>query len=1005
MAFGGTIKLQGESEYKRALKSIKDNLTLVGSELKLVSTQFGTNSKSVEALTAKNEVLNKKLEQQKNALDLARDMLGKARDNYDQNAEAIREWTDKLNTAESKLEGVTAGTTATSTEVVKLYGNVEKAQQKLDKANAELEDAKKALDNAKNSGTATAEEIAKLEANVDKAQKKVDKANGTLQEAKTDFDRYADAAGLASDELQSCAEEISNTRNELDRANGTFEAASTTVDRWQTAVNNAQSELNDTTNQIEQNREAIDQLGNEIEDTGDAAETSANGGFTVLRGALAELASAALIAALNQVKDAVKGIIEAGSNFEAGMSKVSAVSGATGKDLDRLRAKAKEMGQTTVFSATDAAEAFNYMAMAGWKTEDMLYGIEGVMDLAAASGEDLGTTSDIVTDALTAMGYSAKDAGRLADVMAAASSNANTNVAIMGETFKYAAPLVGTFGYTMEDTALQIGLMANSGIKGEMAGTALRSIMSRLVSPTKDVNTALETLGLTSETLLKDSNGQMRDLSEVMEILRSKMSNLDETTQGQIASQLAGKNAMSGFLAVINAAPADIDKLSSAIENSDGAAKRMAETMTDNLSGDLTLMKSNLESLQITLYEKFQPALREGVDVLNQLIDSVKIIVKWIGDNLPTVLITATGVMTAFTAQVVANKVAVIAATAAEKGMTVAQYAMTTAQAALNAVMAANPIAIVILSITALVASFKYLWDNCEGFRKFWINLWENIKTVTSTVVTAIKDIITATFSTVKTFVTTIWESIRATIAEKIEAAKAVISTVVNAILNIITSVFNTVKSFVSNVWEGIKSVISTSINAAKTTVSNVVSGIQNVVSNAFNSLKSTVTNIWNGIKNAIQKPIESARDIVKNAIDRMKSFFNFSWELPKIKLPHFSFSGKFSLDPPSVPKFSIDWYAKAMNNPMLLDSPTIFGMQGGKLLGAGEAGAEVVAGADKLMSMIKSAVDSPSRSGTPDYYTMLNAFKGALREMKIEMDSDEMGRFVERTVADAIYT
>jgi hypothetical protein len=177
-------------------------------------------------------------------------------------------------------------------------------------------------------------------------------------------------------------------------------------------------------------------------------------------------------------------------------------------------------------------------------------------------------------------------------------------------------------------------------------------------------------------------------------------------------------------------------------------------------------------------------------------------------------------------------------------------------------------------------------------------------------------------------------------------------------------------------------------------------------VSNTFESVKNTVTSIWNGIKTAIKTPIESARDLVKNAIDKMKGFFNFSWELPKLKLPHFNFSGKFSIDPPSVPKFNVEWYAKAMNRPMLLDSPTIFGMQNGRLLGAGEAGAEVVSGADKLMNMIRSAVDTTSRPASDtDFYTMLNAFKAALRDMKIEMDSDEMGRFVERTVADAIYT
>lgn len=1148
MAFGGTIKLQGETEYKRALRSIKDSLTLVGSELKLVSSQFSSNSKSVEALTAKNEVLTKKLSQQKSALDLATDMLRKAKENYEQNSNTVKEWSDKLTQAKSKLENLTQGTTANSAEVVKLYNNVETAQQKLDKANTELEDAKKALDNAKQSGTATAAEIAKLEANVEKAQKKVDKANATLETAQKDFDKYADSAGLASDEVRECAEQVSKADSELNRANSAYEAAARTVDKWQTAVNNAQTEVNETTSEIEQNRQAMDRLGDEIDDTSSSAERSANGGFTVLKGALADLASSALRMALDQVRDAIKGIIEAGSNFEAGMSKVGAVSGATGEDLDKLRDKAKEMGQTTKFSATEASEAFNYMAMAGWKTEDMLGGIEGVMNLAAASGEDLATTSDIVTDALTAMGYSAKDSGRLADVMAAASSNANTNVAMMGETFKYAAPLVGAMGYTMEDTAEQIGLMANAGIKGEMAGTALRSVLTRLASPTKDVSDAMAQLGITTDDVLKNSDGSMRSLSEAMAFLREKMVGLDETTQAQVASSIAGKNAMSGFLAIINAAPADIDKLSTAIKNSDGAAQEMAATMNDNLSGDITLMKSNLESLQITLYEKFQPALREGVAALNDIIDKVKVAAEWLDKNLGTVLITVTGLMTAFTAQLVANKVAAIAATAAEQGLTIAQYAAAAAQNALNVAMNANPIGLIIIAITALVAAFKYLWDNCEGFRNFWLGLWDGIQKtwetfkdnwadgmdqikeslnkvkegfekfknfITSTlklvinfvknnwaalaimlvnpiggafkliydncegfrnfvndfiakilafiatsletvravvvtiftaiatkvstiwnaiyavitavvtaiktkitdiwnkisavvtaVVTAIKTKITTVFNSIKDFVTTVWETIKTKISDAITKAKEIVTNVVNTIKDIITTVFNAVKTTATNIWNAIRNAVTEPINRAKEAVSTAVSNIKSSVSNTFDSIKSKAESVWNSIKSAITQPIEAARDAVKSAIDKMKGFFNFSWSLPKIKLPHFSIDGKFSLNPPSVPKFNIEWYKKAMDNPMLLTSPTIFGMQNGRLLGAGEAGAEVVSGADKLMSMIKTAVDSSSRTpAAPDYYSMLSAFKQALREMKVEMDSDEMGRFVERTVADAIYT
>ena len=317
---------------------------------------------------------------------------------------------------------------------------------------------------------------------------------------------------------------------------------------------------------------------------------------------------------------------------------------------------------------------------------------------------------------------------------------------------------------------------------------------------------------------------------------------------------------------------------------------------------------------------------------------------------------------------------------------------------------------------------FLFIWENChETITEVWNAI---IETVTSAI-TAVKTVIETVFNAVKDKITEVWNAISTVISTVVTAIKDkitaiwtgisnVITNVVNAISNTISSVFNGVKSFVSNIWEVIKSTITNSINNAKDTVSNVVSGIKNNVSSTFESLKSSVTNVWNGIKNAIKTPIESARDLVKNAIDKMKDFFNFSWELPKLKLPHFSFSGKFSLDPPSVPKFSVEWYAKAMNKPMLLNSPTIFGMQGNKLLGAGEAGAEVVAGADKLMSMIRSAVDTTNKpaadttnkpAAETDFHTMRNAFKSALREMKIEMDSDEMGKFVERTVADAIYT
>lgn len=303
--------------------------------------------------------------------------------------------------------------------------------------------------------------------------------------------------------------------------------------------------------------------------------------------------------------------VKVGAAFEAEMSKVSAISGATGKDLESLTDKAKEMGAKTKFSATESAQAMEYMAMAGWKTSDMLNGIEGIMNLAAASGEDLATTSDIVTDALTAMGLQASDSGHFADVLAAASSNANTNVSMMGETFKYAAPLAGALGYNVEDLSMAIGLMANAGIKGGQAGTALRSVLTRLAKPPKEAAEAMDQYGIS----LKNSDGSMKSLMEVMENMRDSLQGLPEDEQAAAAAAIGGQEAMSGLLAIINASEGDFDKLSSAIDNADGAAAEMAATMQDNLAGQITILKSGLEGLGISIYESLEKPLKEVVAV------------------------------------------------------------------------------------------------------------------------------------------------------------------------------------------------------------------------------------------------------------------------------------------------------------------------------------------------------------------------------------------------------
>ena len=530
----------------------------------------------------------------------------------------------------------------------------------------------------------------------------------------------------------------------LDEASDRAIELRTQINKEQAALESNKAELKRQTDALEELENQSDETGDEIEQVGTKAEKT-SGGFSVMKGALANLVADGFRRATEAAKEFITEMVNVGKTFDDSMAQVAAVSGATGDDLEQLRDKAKEMGSATKFTASEAADAFNYMAMAGWKTEEMLGGIEGILNLAAASGSDLATTSDIVTDALTAMGYQAKDAGRLADVMAAASSNANTNVELMGHTFQYAAPLVGALGYSMEDTAVAIGLMANSGIKGEKAGTALRSMLTRLASPPKAAAESLTELGVT----LTDSDGKMKSLDEVIRDLRGAFADLDETEQAHHASAIAGQEAMSGLLAIVNAAPTDFEKLTKAVEDSDGAAQKMADTMLDTLGGDMTVLNSQIEGVRLTIYEQFAPTLRDVVkkvqkwlgqvdwkafgkkasEALKSIIDygkrlgkqilpalktAFKVVVdvvKFAINNfktLVTVLGTALVVIKSVKAAF-AIKAAITAVTTAVAGLTAGVGLATKAQVVWNAAMASNPIGAVAAAVGLLAGGIALL--------------------------------------------------------------------------------------------------------------------------------------------------------------------------------------------------------------------------------------------------------------------------------------------------------
>lgn len=835
--------------------------------------------------------------------------------------------------------------------------------------------------------------------------------NQIIQETKTlksEYEKFGSSLEKGQATLKSNAEQhrilgeqVEKQREKVKQLNAMLEESSKKYGendqktlKWKQAVNEATTQLNKLEAELKALPSDLQLVGQKMEAMGgkikDAGKHMESFGRAITP--ISAAAAAGLTAAGKSFMD-----------FEAGMSKVAAISGATGDDLTDLTEKAKEMGATTKFSATESAEAFSYMAMAGWKTEQMLDGIAPIMNLAAASGEELAGVSDIVTDALTAFGLKAEDAGHFADVLAAASSNANTNVAMMGESFKYAAPVAGSLGYSIEDVALALGLMANSGIKADMAGTSLRNMLNRMAKPTKESAMAMDRLGLE----LADSEGNMYSLRQIMDQMRTSFKNInmpvselqerigylnqalddgsvtekeyekeleelakqaygaEGAEKARAAAMLGGTRAMSAMLAIANASEEDYQKLTAAVDGSSQSFAKLADGSIVPLNEALAsgqeiieqyngtaeemarIMQDNAQGAWVEAKSALEGAGIAAGEVLAPYIieaaNAVKDLANWFSsldkETQETIVKTAALVAAAGPLLVVGGKLTSGVGSLVQGG---GQLMQVLGGLSGPATAAAGSMSSLGGGATAAAAGISGI-------------------AAPAAIAAAAVAILGAAFVTAyqqdeefANEVQTSWSDIQKTVTDTIAVIKPAWESFSKAMSPVFLATMDSIQRRLENFQSYARGFI------------NIIGGI---FSGDWRRVLNGLTEIFGTHINLIMEKFYWLRDSIEGLFKKLNI------QLPHIKLPHFVVESQDSF---GLPKFRIDWYQKAMAQGMRLSGATIFGMANGKFLGGGEAGNEWIVGENSLMGMIKAAVGTTRGDVTiGDTTIVINASEG----------------------------
>lgn len=717
--------------------------------------------------------------------------------------------------------------------------------------------------------------------------------------------------------------------------------------------------------------------------------------------------------------------LKTGAEFDSSMSQVAATMGMTMSDLSdgssqasqdfqRLRDFAQQMGASTKFSATEAADALNYMALAGYDADESMQMLPTVLNLAAAGNIDLASASDMVTDAQTALGLTFDETTEMVDKMARASSKSNTSVSQLGEAFLTIGGTAKTLQGGTTELSTALGILADNGIKGSEGGTALRNILLNLTPQSKEAAEAFEQLGFNAY----DADGNMRPLQDIFADLNNAMADMTTEEKTNVLSNIFNKVDLKSVNALLGTNADRWEELSASIDDSTGAAEAMAEVQLANLEGDITILKSAFDGLKIKVSDELAPAFRKIVQFITKLIDHA--------DVLGPIIV---GVTTAITAFAIAINIGTIIAktTAAMKGFFL--------------LLSANPIGLIIAAISGLVVGLVLLYKHNEKFRNFVNALWERVKAIVSAAAASLSEffgkvkevfnkiaetvsnawdtivnVIEFAFSIIKAIIETavtillvpwqfIWINFGDTLTAAWEAFKNIISTAMEVISNVITTIWNAIYGVVSSILSSVQSVITSVMSTVSSVISRVWNAIYGVVSSILSRILSIVSSIWNSISSKVSTAIntvksvisagmnaakgvingvlsaigskfssifDTAKNTVRNAIDTIKGMFNFSWSLPHLSLPHFSVSGGVAPwgfgGKGSLPSVSVSWYKKAMDDAYLLDGATFFGSANGKLLGGGEAGREIIIGEQKALDMISEASGAKELLGRVNY-------------------------------------